>query len=94
MSGNNVCSRSMVIASNGNGVAPHVVTHTSGNCSAVGAPRFQVPTQLPAASPQNGPRMIMTKATPTHAFAQPHAVMAKELGTQPYAGRVHEASVN
>jgi hypothetical protein len=94
MSGSNVCSRTMVITSNGNGVAPHVVTHTSGNCSALGAPRFQVPTQLPAASPQNGPRMIMTKAAPTHAIAPPHAAMAKELGTHPYAGRVHEASVN
>lgn len=94
MSGNNVCSRSVVITSNGNGVAPHVMTHTSGNCSAVATPRFQVPTQLPAAPPQNGPRMIMTKAAPTHAFAQPHAVTAKELATHPDAGRVYEASVN
>lgn len=92
INGNNVCSRSMVITSNGDGGAPHVVTHTSGNCSA-GAPRFQVPTQLPTASPQNGPRMIMTKAAPTHALASPHA-MAEGLGTYRNAGRVHEASLN
>lgn len=92
INGNNVCSRSMVITSNGNG-APHVVTHTSGNCSAAGAPRFQMPTQLPAASPQNGPHMIMTKAAPPHALTPPHA-MATELGTHPDNGRVHEASLN
>jgi len=78
MNGNNVCSRSMVITSEGNGAAPHVVTHTSGNCSAVAAPGFQTPAQLPAApAPANGPRMIMTNAT----------------GTQPHAARIEEASL-
>ena len=53
--GGNVCSRSMVVTSNGNGAAPHVVTHTSGNCSAVATPGFRVPAQLPAAPQmQNG----------------------------------------
>ena len=47
MDGNNVCTRSMVITSNGSGAAPHVVTHSSGNCAAVGAPGFQTPTQAP-----------------------------------------------
>jgi len=79
INGNNVCSRSMVITSEGNGAAPHVVTHTSGNCSAVAAPGLQMPTQLPAApAPISGPRMIMTKAT----------------GAHPYAGRIEEASLN
>jgi len=95
MNGDNVCSRSMVITSTGNGAAPHVVTHTSGNCSAVGAPGYQVPAQLPAA-PQlnNGPRMIMTKAVPAHPYTAPRTVMAKALGAHPYAGLVHEASLN
>ena len=94
MSGNNVCSRSMVITSQGNGAAPRVVTHTSGNCSAVGAPGYQVPAQLPAALPQSGPRMIMTKAAPAHIGTQPRTVMAKALGAHPDAGLVHEASLN
>ena len=92
--GGNVCSRSMVITSSGNGAAPHVVTHTSGNCAGAGAPGFRVPTQLPAVPQvQRGPRMIMTKAAPTHNFAQPRTVMAKALGAHPYAGLVHEASL-
>jgi hypothetical protein len=79
MNGNNVCSRSMVITSEGNGAAPHVVTHASGNCSAVAAPGFQTPTQLPAApAPTSGPRMIMTKAT----------------GAQQPASRIEEAALN
>jgi hypothetical protein len=82
MNGSNVCSRSVEITSQGNGAAPHVVTHTSGDCGAAAAgpaPSFPVPTQLPTApSPNNGPRMIMTKAT----------------GAQPYAARVEEASLN
>lgn len=78
MNGDNVCTRSMVITSNGNGGAPHVVTHSSGNCAALGAPGVRVPTQLPAATqPQSGPKMIMTKA----------------VGAQPYKGLVQEAAL-
>jgi len=93
--GGNVCSRSMVITSQGNGAAPHVVTHTSGDCSAVGAPGFRVPTQLPVA-PQlnNGPRMIMTKDAPARPYTAPRTVMAKASGARPYRGLVHEASLN
>lgn len=92
--GGNVCSRSMVITSNGNGAAPHVVTHTSGNCSAVGAPGYSVPTQLPSATPpQTGPRMIMTKTAPAHPYTAPRVVMAKVLGAHPYRALVHEASL-
>lgn len=92
--GSNVCSRSMVITSNGAGAAPHVVTHTSGNCSAASAPGFRLPTQLPTAAPQTGPRMIMTKAAPAHSYAVPRPMMAKARGAHPYAGLVHEASLN
>jgi hypothetical protein len=72
MNGGNVCSRSMEITSTGNGSAPHVVTHTSGNCSAAAAaPGFSVPAQLPTApAPANGPRMIMTKATGAHPYVE------------------------
>jgi hypothetical protein len=69
MNGNSVCSRSVEITAEGNGAAPHVVTHTSGNCSAGMAPGFGAPTQtqLPAApAPANGPRLIMTKASTPH----------------------------
>jgi len=38
--------------------------------------------------------MIMTRATPSHPAAAPRVVMAKALGEQPYAGLVHEASLN
>lgn len=79
MNGGNVCSRSMVITSQGNGAPPKVVTHTSGNCGAVSAPGIQLPTQLPAApAPANGPRMIMTKA----------------VGSRHLAARVEEAALN
>ena len=79
MSGNKVCSRSMVSTSQGHGAAPHVVTRSSGNCGALGAPGSPTPTQLPTApGPANGPRMIMTKA----------------MGAHPYAGRIEEASLN
>jgi len=79
MNGGNVCSRSMVITSQGNGAAPHVETRTSGNCSAVTMQGMPTPTQLPTApAPANGPKMIMTKAT----------------GAQPAAGRIEEASLN
>ena len=71
MNGGNFCSRSVEITSQGNGAAPRVVTHTSGNCAAGAAPgmpelQMPTPTQLPTApAPSNGPRMIMTKATGT-----------------------------
>jgi hypothetical protein len=83
MNGNGVCSRSVEITSQGNGTAPRVVTHTSGNCNTAAAPgfqpEFQVPTQLPTApAPSSGPKMIMTKAT----------------GAQPYGGRIEQASLN
>lgn len=79
MNGNDVCTRGMVITSQGNGAAPRVVTHTSGNCAAVGAPGFGVPTQLPStAQPKDGPPMIMTKA----------------LGAHPREGLIHEAALN
>lgn len=77
ISGNGVCSRSVEITSMGSGATPKVVSHTSGNCGAESR-GFQVPTQqqlVPARD--NGPKMIMTKAT----------------GVHPYAGRVQEASL-
>ena len=84
MNGNNFCSRSVEITSQGNGAAPRVVTHTSGNCAAAaapGTPGFQMPTptQLPTApAPSSGPHMIMTKAT----------------GAPTPTARVQEASLN
>jgi len=84
MNGGNFCSRSVEITSQGNGAAPRVVTHTSGNCAAAaapGMPEFQTPTptQLPTTpAPSNGPRMIMTKGT----------------GAPSSAARVQEASLN
>lgn len=75
INGGNVCSRSVVITSRGNGTAPKVVTRTSGNCGAVSAPDVRVPTQLPAApAPANAPRMIMTRAVGAH----PNAVRIEE----------------
>jgi hypothetical protein len=77
VSGHGVCSRSVAIASQGNGAAPRVVRHTSGDCGAA-ADGMQIPTQQPFAPPPgNGPKMIMTNAT----------------GAYPYAGRVQEAAL-
>src|SRR6185437_16196207 len=47
MTGDGVCTRSVEITSQGNGGAPRVVIHTSGNCARV--PGFQVPAQQPSA---------------------------------------------
>lgn len=95
MSGDNVCSRSMVITSAGNGAAPHVVTHVSGNCPAVGVPGYRMPTQLPTApQPGHGPRAVMTKTAPAHPSTAPRTVMAEAVRAHPYQGLVHEASLN
>jgi hypothetical protein len=73
MNGNGLCSRSVEITSMGNGAAPKVVSHTSGDCGAAGA--FQVPTQQQIApAPGSFPKMIMTKAT----GAQPSAGRIEE----------------
>ena len=77
LNGNGVCSRSVEITSLGNGAAPRVVTHASGDCGAASG-GFPVPTQqqgVPA--PANSPKMIMTEAT----------------GAHPYAGRIQEAAL-
>ncbi|MBV9554962.1 MAG: hypothetical protein JO032_19460, partial [Alphaproteobacteria bacterium] len=71
VTGNSVCNRSVEITSMGNGAAPKVVTHTSGNCGAASA-GWQVPTQQESVPARDkGPKMIMTKATGGNAYAGP-----------------------
>jgi hypothetical protein len=67
--------RSTQITSRGDGQAPQVVTHTSGNCNALpgGAGSTALPTAQPPA-PQ-GPEMLQTRA----------------VGPHPYAGLIREA---
>jgi hypothetical protein len=75
MNGNNVCMRSTQITSRGDGQAPQVVTHTSGNCNAL--PGSAGSTALPTAQPPapQGPEMLQTRA----------------VGPHPYAGLIREA---
>jgi hypothetical protein len=90
MNGNNVCSKSMEIISQGNGAAPRVITHTSGNCAA--GPGFQVPT---TGEPMpSGPRMIMTRVTNPLPATGPRTVMAKAGAPHSYTARLEEASLN
>ena len=73
ITGNRVCSRSLEITARGNGAAPKVISHTSGDCGAAGG--LQVPAQQQFAPiPDNAPKMIMTKAT----GASPHAGRIEE----------------
>jgi hypothetical protein len=68
ITGNGVCTRSVEITASGNGAAPKVVSHTSGNCNAPGG--LQVPAQQqPAPTPASAPNMIMTKATGASPYA-------------------------
>jgi hypothetical protein len=76
--GNNVCTQSMTVTSQGNGQPPKVVTHSSGDCSAAGgaAPgSIGLPT---APAPAYGPRMTEASAP----------------GAQPYAGLVRPIPTN
>lgn len=76
LSENGICTKTVKITSQGNGAAPRVVSHSSGNCgpdaSAPGAP-----VNLPAArSPVNKrPDMILTKANE----AKPYTAMIRKV---------------
>jgi hypothetical protein len=68
ITGNGVCSRSVEITAQGNGAAPKVISHTSGDCGAAGG--LQVPAQQQFAPvPGKAPNMIMTKATGAFPYA-------------------------
>jgi len=66
MSSNGVCTQSVEITSQGNGAAPKVVSHSSGNCGPQDAVTGGItgPVNLPVARPpaNNGPDLILTKA--------------------------------
>jgi len=74
ISSNGVCSRSVEITSTGNGDAPRVVSHRSGNCGP-GAPgstsaRLPAATLPPAVAPKpvNHPDMLWTSADGPQAY--------------------------
>jgi hypothetical protein len=76
MSGSGVCTRSVEITSLGNGAAPRVVSHSSGNCGpAAGNPGS---VNLPVAPvPVKQPDLVLTKAGgPT-----PYAGMVRQVAS-------------
>jgi hypothetical protein len=74
MSGSGVCTRSVEITSMGNGAAPRVVSHSSGNCgSAEGNPGS---VNLPGAPlPAKQPDLVLTKA----GGAKPYTGMVRQV---------------
>lgn len=72
MSSNGVCTRSVEITSTGNGAAPKVNSHGSGDCApatgSTGAAPANLPVARPPASPTQGPDLILTKATQPTAY--------------------------
>jgi len=76
MSGSGVCPRSVEITSMGNGAAPQVVSHNSGNCGpAAGNPGS---VDLPAAPvPAKQPDLVLTKA----GGAAPYTGMVRQVAS-------------
>jgi hypothetical protein len=74
MSGSGVCTRSVEITSMGNGAAPRVVSHSSGNCGpAAGNPGS---VNLPAApAPAKQPDLVLTRA----GGAKPYTGMVRQV---------------
>ena len=68
MSGNGVCMQSLAITSQGNGAAPHVVRHSSGNCGSLpsAAGSIDLPT---APAPAARPDVVWTAAHGAHPYA-------------------------
>jgi hypothetical protein len=65
MSGPGVCMRSVQITYPGNGQAPHVVSHTAGDCGP--AQGQATPTALPnAPAPKSSPNVVEAKAEPAY----------------------------
>ena len=96
MTGNGVCTQSVEITSQGNGQAPRVVRHSSGNCSAAagGGGSVNLPT---AVTPPGRPEIIETNAqsprpyaAPTVPTNQPDVIWTGVKGAKPYAGLVRE----
>jgi hypothetical protein len=86
MSGNHFCSESIEMTRSANG-APHVVRHTSGNCSAMpGAGSIALPNAAPAI-PTPGPVWTGAPAT-SGPVARPDVVWTAAHGAHPYAGLV------
>src|SRR5579863_5819649 len=74
MSGNGVCTQSVEITSQGNGAAPRVVSHSSGNCAPGSAPAGSV--KLPAAlAPAKRSDLILTNAD----GPRPYAGMVRQV---------------
>jgi len=89
ISGDHVCSESVEITRPGNGGAPQVTRHSSGNCGALlgfgGTPGS---VDLPNAAPAPPPRPTWTRAPAVVPAVQPHAVWTSAAGAEPYAGLV------
>lgn len=80
LSGNGVCTQSMEITSQGPGQKPQVVTHSSGNCGAIGA---AAPTTI--AVPDESPATIPARP-------QAQTYRANAAANPAYRGMLHAAS--
>ena len=94
LSSNGVCSQSVEITSQGDGVPPRIVRHRSGNCAVTPGGRGTV--NLPMA-PATRPDVIWTNARPATPNAAPAAPASKPdviwtsaKGDGPYSGLVRE----
>jgi hypothetical protein len=86
VNGGNVCSRSVEITAPGNGAAPRVVSHSSGNC---GPAEASGGINLPTASPPAGQPGPVWTGAPAPA-ARPDVVWTSASGAKPYKGLVRE----
>lgn len=97
MSGNGVCSQSVEITSQGNGGAPKIVRHSSGNCAVTPdtgatAGSVNLPTDAPSVA-QPSPVWISAPQAapiPTQTAPHPDILWTSAHGAKPYAGLVTE----
>jgi len=95
MSGNGVCTRSVQITSAGNGTAPKVVSHSSGDCDGMTsgpgtANSVNLPGNLPGSQPGSSLPAVRAPA-PTH---RPDVLWTSADGPNSYVGLVRKVASN
>ena len=100
LSGNGVCVRSTQITASGNGAAPKVASHSSGNCGPETTPQFNggatgsVNLPTAPASPMKRPDTLWINHQPTPAAPakRPDTLWTKATTPTPYAGMVQQTA--
>jgi hypothetical protein len=102
LSGDGVCTRSVQITSSGNGAAPKVVSHSSGNCGPDAAPQpnggASGPVNLPTipAGPRKRPDTLWINNPTTPAAPaptkRPDTLWVKSTPPIPYTGTVQQTA--